>query len=451
MKPFASLAVLTVIACGSVQAQPTVGSVVNGASFTPSLAPGCLISIFGTSLAPELAGADSLPLPTQLAGTSVSIDGAPAPLYFVSPGQINAQLPFGIATSTVTLTVTSSSGTSAPYVLAISSSSPGIFSKSQNGKGAALAFDGAFHELGTVGSEPFILYATGLGATDPPAIAGEAGASAEPLNRVVGEVEVWVGEAKAQVQYAGLAPGFAGVYQVNVQPPANPASNRIQMRLSGGQGNPVDVPVTAGTIQATGSITGLYPTSNGQPISISAVPTIAQFTLTLTIPNDGKVHSVAATAEAGSAVITFQPDGQYLATLTAPTSMAHAWDFSGGAIGSPVDFLPACSATLCYPAFPSGIVPASRLEPEAVQALQQVPLPNAVGDATNGRFLMGGSFTPGDPFVIDSQTHSNLSLFGGFFNLAPSVTSTATTSFKLFVDSALVAEQSIDYAVVARH
>jgi uncharacterized protein (TIGR03437 family) len=451
MKRFAILLLLAGFAEVQANSQPTIGSVVNGASFAPSLSPGCLISIFGTALAPELAGAVSLPLPTQLAGTSVNIDGVAAPLYFVSAGQINAQIPFGITKSTITLTVTSSTGTSAPYALALKSSSPGIFSKSQDGKGSALSFDGSFHELTAIGSEAFILYATGLGATDPPAVAGEPGASVEPLNRIAGQVEVYVGDVKAEVQYAGLAPGFVGVYQINVQPPANPTTNRLVIRLNGGQGNLVDVPIPAGTVQASGSITPVYPTSTGGPISISAVPTIARFSVSFRVPNDGKVHSVAATAEGGKAVITFQPDGQFLGALTDPVSMARAWDFSSGAIGMPVDFMPGCSTTFCYPAFPGGMVPLSRVDPQALEALQQLPLPNAIGDPTNGVFMMGGTFTPGELFVIDSQTHSEMSMFGGFFNLAPPVGNTASTAFKLYVDSALVAEQSVDYAVVGRH
>ena len=435
----------------AAQGQPTIGSVVNGASFTPRLSPGCLISIFGTSLASEPAGAVSLPLPTQLSGTSVSIDGAPAPLYFVSPGQINAQIPFGITKSTVTLSVAAAACTSAPYPLALSSSSPGIFSKPQDGKGAALAFDATFHELSTIVSEPFVIYATGLGATNPLAVAGEPGASSEPLNRLVGEVQVYVGDLRAVVQYAGLAPGVAGVYQVNVLPPSNPTTNRLVVRVSGGQANLVDVPVPAGTIQASGSITAVYPTSTSSRISISAVPTVARFNASVTIPNDGKAHAITATAEGGNALITFQPNGQYTAALTVPTMMARAWDFSTGAISYPVVFAPPCSESLCEPAFPNGIVPSSRVEPEAMQALQQMPFPNGPGDATNALFQVDGTFTPGDRFVIDSQAHSELSLFGGFFNLAPPVGETASTAFELFVDSAPVAERNVVYAVVARH
>ena len=125
-----------------------------------------------------------------------------------------------------------------------------------------------------------------------------------------------MGEVKAGVQYAGLAPGFAGVYQLNVQPLATPATNRLLIRMNGGQGNIVEAPVPAGTLQASGSITPIYPVSSIQPISISALPTIAEFNLSVTIPNDGTDHTVAATAEGGTAVITFHSNGQYSGTLT---------------------------------------------------------------------------------------------------------------------------------------
>src|SRR5687767_1218789 len=73
---------------------PVVSGVLNGASFTQTIAPGAIISIFGTALARGTASASSLPLPTSLEGTSVMVGGQPIPLFFVSTTQINAQLPF---------------------------------------------------------------------------------------------------------------------------------------------------------------------------------------------------------------------------------------------------------------------------------------------------------------------------------------------------------------------
>src|SRR5438876_5231575 len=80
--------------------------IVNGASLQPPVAPGSVISILGTNLAASTAGSSSVPLPTTIVGTSVLVNGTPAPLFFVSPSQINAQLPYEIQPGPATLVVT---------------------------------------------------------------------------------------------------------------------------------------------------------------------------------------------------------------------------------------------------------------------------------------------------------------------------------------------------------
>ena len=136
---------------------PTVdrGGVVNGASFAAApdnfVAPGSLVSIFGANLTSgsSLAAA-SLPLPIKLAGTTVTVNGAPVPLLFVSPGQINAQLPFELASGQpANLVVTTPvNRASAPEAARVETVSPGIFA--------------ALGDLRRPGS-PLLILATGLG------------------------------------------------------------------------------------------------------------------------------------------------------------------------------------------------------------------------------------------------------------------------------------------------
>src|SRR5260370_26061418 len=92
------------------------GGVVNAASFTAPVAPGALISIFGVDLAPQIAAASQIPLPMSLANVSVRFNNNVfAPLLFVSPKQINAQLPWEVAANgTVTLVVTNNGVQSVP-------------------------------------------------------------------------------------------------------------------------------------------------------------------------------------------------------------------------------------------------------------------------------------------------------------------------------------------------
>src|SRR5216684_5951186 len=106
------------------------GGIVNAASFTSPVAPGALISIFGVNLAPQIASASQIPLPLSLAGVSVRFNNNVfAPLLFVSPTQVNAQLPWEVASNgNVTLVVTNNGVESAPQTVPVSLFSPAVFS-----------------------------------------------------------------------------------------------------------------------------------------------------------------------------------------------------------------------------------------------------------------------------------------------------------------------------------
>jgi uncharacterized protein (TIGR03437 family) len=429
------------LACQVAFGQPTVGAVVNGASFEPRISPGSLISIYGTQLASETAIASSLPLPKALASTTVSIDGVAIPLYFVSSTQINAQVPFGTPGSS--LVVQTAAGSSTPYTLSLTATAPAIFSRTQDGKGQALAFDGSFQELSTIGTDPFILYATGLGETDPPATEGEAGASVEPLQRVVNVPTIYIGEMAATVDYAGLAPGFAGVYQINVRPPAGALSKRIYLKSDGLSSNYLEVPLPGGTVQpASAVITPLYPTDGmTNPVTYSPVLMAAQVNLRWTLPADGKSHTIAAVAEDASLLIAFDASGHYEASLTTPTAMARMGNFYGSGV-SVIDFM--CQPTACE--MPGDIVPASRQDPAAAQAIQSLPYPNAMpANGPNGLYLTAGNVSPGSLFVIDNANHSELQVFAAYVVHPYPVRPQRTTSFQLYIDATLVDSKDSQY------
>ena len=121
----------------------------NAASFDTAIPRGCLVSIFGTKLATSTATAGSLHLPRKLAGVAVTVGDLEieAPLYFVSPGQINAQIPFEALGDTLPLYVTTAEGKSQPFLLVVTASGPGLFTRNGDGKGAALVFDANFQPL----------------------------------------------------------------------------------------------------------------------------------------------------------------------------------------------------------------------------------------------------------------------------------------------------------------
>src|ERR1019366_4614868 len=125
----------------------TIQAVVNGASYTTSVAPGTWVSIFGTQLAPGPLAAQSVPFPVQLNNVSVTIAGIAAPVSYVSPTQVNALVPFEAATltglqkTTVPAIVTTPSGASPAFNFTLSRNAPAIFTKNAAGTGDALAFD----------------------------------------------------------------------------------------------------------------------------------------------------------------------------------------------------------------------------------------------------------------------------------------------------------------------
>ncbi len=222
------------------------GGVVSGASFAKSatLAPGGIVSVFGRSLASATAAASSLPLPTSLGGASLNVAGTDAPLFFVSDGQINAQLPFELSAATrpqifvrTRREATGTESLTVPETIATAPAQPAIFTTNQQGtgQGAILNAQGRLVDstAPAAAGEVVQIFCSGLGATNPTVISGQAAPSAEPLARVTTPVEARIGGKPATVQFAGLAPGFVGLYQVNAQIPEGVTpGNSVELVLS---------------------------------------------------------------------------------------------------------------------------------------------------------------------------------------------------------------------------
>jgi uncharacterized protein (TIGR03437 family) len=228
---------------GTSQATPSFRSatVLNTASVRPgAIAPGQRFSILGLALGPATGvTAPAGALPTTLSGVSVSINGTDVPLSYVSNYRVDAVAPFGIPTTgTVNVQVKNNAMTSAMVPVTAQPTFPGIYTFEQLGIGQVKAAnqDGKANSKlapARVG-EVVAFYASGLGAVVPASPAGQVGPTS-PLSVVSQPVAASIGGVPAVVAFAGLAPGLAGIYQVNVIVPAGvPAGTRELVISNGG-------------------------------------------------------------------------------------------------------------------------------------------------------------------------------------------------------------------------
>jgi uncharacterized protein (TIGR03437 family) len=189
-------------------------------------APGSIISIYGPGLAQSVMSASGFPLPSALGGASVTIGGLTAPMFYASPVQINAQVPYQV-TAGNTMVIVKSGGALGVVSVSVQNVAPGLFVTS-DGQAAALNQDGSANGSANAAAVGGVvsLFLTGLGAVDHAVAAGTA-APSNPLSHVTGKVSATIGGESAQVTFAGLAPGFVGLYQVNVRVPQVAAGNQV--------------------------------------------------------------------------------------------------------------------------------------------------------------------------------------------------------------------------------
>lgn len=218
-------------------APPRIDRVVNAADQSDNFAPGSLVTIFGAQLSPIPGSPGDLATGDALSQSCLTINGAVAPVVFSSPDRINAQLPFNVA-GTVTLVLRTPGGPSDPFRLRTTPGAPGVF---RSGPGATPTIVRSLNnELVTLsnpihGGDGLVIYATGLGRTDPEVPLG-ATSPFEPLARVLNPPKVTLGNVELPIYFAGLTPGLIGVYQINViVPRAVPFGFDIPLRIEQGE------------------------------------------------------------------------------------------------------------------------------------------------------------------------------------------------------------------------
>jgi len=231
---------------------PTVTLAQSASGFGPfpSVAPGSWMEIFGANLAADTrqwAGTDftnnGTTAPISLDGTSVKIGGQSAFVYYISPTQVNAQVPSNVSTGSQALTVTTGGGTSAAYPINVNALEPGLLAPSSfllNGKQYVVAQftsdnsfvlpAGALSGYTTRPANPgdsIVIYGIGFGpAIDSSNQSIPAGQVVSATNQLVNPVTMQVNGVAANLSYHGLAPGQIGVYQFNMTVPTVTAGDQ---------------------------------------------------------------------------------------------------------------------------------------------------------------------------------------------------------------------------------
>lgn len=224
----------------------TSGGIVSASAFGgfSAATAGSWVEIYGTNLGPSpaytWAGSDfsGNNAPTTLQQVTVTVNGIKAFVDYVSPTQVNAQVPGGVGTGNASVVVTNSQGSSSPYSLTLNALEPGLLTTSAFNIGgkqyvAALHSDGTFvvptsSSLGTPAKpgETIVVYGIGFGPSAPSGgSAIQPGVIVTASNTLTNSFQFLIGGNAATVPYAGLAPNYVGLYQFNITIPSSTANS----------------------------------------------------------------------------------------------------------------------------------------------------------------------------------------------------------------------------------
>ena len=221
----------------------------DAASFGAVISSGGIGSLFGTGFTDETLEAPALPLPAELGGARVYVDGVPAGLFYVSPAQINFQMPVGAGIGNVSIVVVNDGKVSQHLQAVVQEQVPRLFTFSLNGELLPVVThaDGSVvtPESPAKAGEILVAFLTGVAITPQPAD-GEA-ASADPISYTVEPAEVTVGGASATTLFSGATAGFVGLIQINFQLPTTlPAGSRLELGMRFGEEATLPLPLAIG-------------------------------------------------------------------------------------------------------------------------------------------------------------------------------------------------------------
>jgi uncharacterized protein (TIGR03437 family) len=212
------------------------------------IAPGTWVSIYGSNLAPGPVTPKDFPFPTLVNGTTVLVGGVEAPLFYVSPTQINALIPAELAPAQeYSILVAANGGYTLPETLVTTAVRPGVLAFFPN---KPIIAQHADYSLITDASpakpgENFTMYLLGMGDTDPKVATNAPAPSTPPFALVTTQPEVRINGAAAPVSYAGLTPGTVGLYQINTKVPDDAPDGQLTVTVTQGDAtaNEVVIPV----------------------------------------------------------------------------------------------------------------------------------------------------------------------------------------------------------------
>jgi minor extracellular serine protease Vpr len=245
---------------GRVRLRPAVNAngVVNAASnqVGQGIAPGSMVSIYGTGFGEAAQNAYTVPLPLSLLGVSVSFDTAttsyPASILYVGEQQVNVQVPWELAGQTsATMKVNFGETFSDLYTAPVNPYSPAIFEHADSSGGGTIvaAQNDAYQDISSANpaqkGRVIILYTNGLGPVQNQPATGSASPGSPNLAYALNPPQATIGGVNATVQFAGLTPGFVALYQVNVVVPETVASGLqpVILTSNGIPSKPVNLPV----------------------------------------------------------------------------------------------------------------------------------------------------------------------------------------------------------------
>jgi uncharacterized protein (TIGR03437 family) len=232
----------------------TAAGVVNAATqLNEALAPNVIATLYGTNLSfvthgLTAADLDNGDLPISLGGVSVRVNGLNANMFYVSPLQINFLIPYELNTTSANITVVRNGAIGPVITVPMAATSPAFFQWSGN-LAIAEHVDGTLVSASSPASanEIIVLFAAGLGRTSPDTSSGAlANGALQLYNRA--ELQITLNGTPvptASILYAGVAPGFAGLYQINLRLPPGTSSNPEIRIIMGSQMSPpaIQIPV----------------------------------------------------------------------------------------------------------------------------------------------------------------------------------------------------------------